>query len=95
LLSTVRSSHFQNFSIGRVVQTAQANVSLSILKSAPILVPPPSLLSSFSEVADPVLGLVDLNSSKNENLRTTRDFLLPKLISGEVSLDNLEAAATA
>jgi type I restriction enzyme, S subunit len=40
LLSTVRSTHFQNFSLGRVVQTAQANVSLSILKSVPILVPP-------------------------------------------------------
>jgi len=70
-----------------VVQTAQANVSLSILKSAPILVPPPALLTSFQEAVEPILRLVDVNSSKIETLRTTRDLLLPKLISGEIPLD--------
>jgi type I restriction enzyme S subunit len=87
LLSTVRSAHFQNFSLGRVVQTAQANVSLSILKSAPILIPPPTLLKNFREAVEPILALVDVLSSHIENLRTTRDYLLPKLISGEIPVE--------
>jgi type I restriction enzyme S subunit len=90
LLSTVRSAHFQNFSLGRVVQTAQANVSLSILKSAPILVPPPTLLKLFQQTVEPILRLVDINSSRIGNLRTTRDFLLPKLISGEIPVDAVD-----
>ncbi len=90
LLSTVQSSHFQNYSLGRVVQTAQANVSLSILKSAPILIPPISLVTSFHGAVEPILRLVDADSSRIENLRTTRDLLLPKLISGEIPV---EAAA--
>lgn len=95
LLATVRSPLFQNFNSGRVVQTAQANVSLSILKSAPILVPPKSLCSKFQALAEPILRFVDVLASKNENLRTTRDFLLPKLISGEVSVDATEEAQEA
>ncbi len=95
LLSTVRSDHFQNFSLGRVVQTAQANVSLSILKSAPILLPPRTLLYSFQQAAEPLMTLVDVLSSKNEILRTTRDLLLPKLISGEIQVEAAEGAAAA
>lgn len=93
LLSTVRSAHFQNFSLGRVVQTAQANVSLSILKSAPILVPSPALLTAFQHAVEPILRLIDVNSAKNNNLRTTRDLLLPKLISGEIPVDAADEQA--
>jgi type I restriction enzyme S subunit len=93
LLSTVRSAHFQNFSLGRVVQTAQANVSLSILKSVPILVPSSGLLAAFEMVATPIQRLVDVNSSKIEILRTTRDFLLSKLISGEIAVEAADEAA--
>ena len=40
LYYTVRSQTFRNHSLGRVVQTAQANVSLGVLSAAPIWVPP-------------------------------------------------------
>jgi len=93
LLSTVRSANFQNFSLGRVVQTAQANVSLSILKSAPVLLPPPTLLMKFREAVEPILALVEVLSSKIENLRATRDLLLPKLISGEIPVEAADDAA--
>lgn len=93
LLLTVRSPHFQNFSLGRVVQTAQANVSLSILKSAPILVPAEALLASFQETVAPILAQTDVLSTKIENLRATRDFLLPKLISGEIPVEAADEKA--
>ena len=39
LYQVVRSATFANFNLARIVQTAQANVSLSVLSSAPILIP--------------------------------------------------------
>ncbi len=90
LLQVVRSPEFLDFSHGHVVQTAQANVSLSVLKSAPVLLPPRGLLASFTQIVRPIQAMLECFSTKIENLRTTRDLLLPKLVSGEVSVEALE-----
>ena len=47
-------------------------------------------LEQFRAIASPMFRLVHSLSLKNNNLHTTRDFLLPKLISGEIPV---EAAA--
>ena len=39
------------------------------------------------------LNLIDVTQRKIDNLRTTRDFLLPKLISGEVPVEAAKEAA--
>ncbi len=88
----VRADEFQNFSLGRVVQTAQANVSLGILKSAPVLIPQEEVLNSFFESAFPLMQLQENFRSKNTILRRTRDLLLLKLISGEVDVSELDIA---
>jgi type I restriction enzyme S subunit len=44
------------------------------------------VLSAFDEVVGPMIKLKRRLELKNENLRTTRDFLLPKLISGELDV---------
>ena len=52
-------------------------------------------LSRFTELARPMFRLVHTLEKKSANLRTTRDLLLPRLISGELdvsSLPKLEAA---
>ena len=50
LYQTLSSSTFLNYSLERVVQTAQANVSLSVLSSAPIIIPPNSVLTDFNRI---------------------------------------------
>jgi len=55
--------------------------------------PPADLLQSFQNVVMPMFRLVYALSAKNENLRKTRDMLLPKLISGEISVEHSEADA--
>jgi type I restriction enzyme S subunit len=90
---TIQASEFQHFSLGRVVQTAQANVSLSILKSIPIIVPAMHIVEQFNQTLVPILNLVDVLIRKNDILRKVRGFLLPKLISGEVSVEYHEAEA--
>jgi type I restriction enzyme S subunit len=92
IFQCVRADEFQNFSLGRVVQTAQANVSLGILKSVPIVMPPKGLLGEFTVVAASLLKMKENIRTKNAILRRTRDLLLPKLISGEVDVSELEIA---
>jgi type I restriction enzyme S subunit len=90
LYRVIQSREFVNFSLGRVVQTAQANVSLSVLSAAPILVPERLTLEKFRDISQPIVKAVDLVQQKNFNLRQTRDLLLPRLISGEIDVENLD-----
>jgi type I restriction enzyme, S subunit len=47
-------------------------------------------MEHFEANVGPIRRRIELAVEQNSNLRTTRDFLLPKLISGEISV---EAAA--
>jgi len=90
LYLNIRSLEFVNFSLGRVVQTAQANVSLSVLSAAPVAFPPGGLLQLLANTVGPMLGQIDCLLTKDSNLRRTRDLLLPKLISGELDVSDLD-----
>ncbi len=63
----------------------------------PLIVPPAQVLASFDSQCQAIMGLARLLERKNANLRTTRDLLLPRLISGELDVSDLpmpeEAAA--
>ena len=89
LYRTLRSLKFLNYSLERVVQTAQANVSLSVLSSAPIIMPMKVVLEHFNKHLTPITNLVNILREKNANLRQIRDLLLPKLISGELDVSEL------
>jgi len=59
------------------------------------VLPPASVLKRFDEYALPLFYLKESLEHKNSNLRTTRDLLLPKLISGEVAVEQLASEAIA
>jgi type I restriction enzyme S subunit len=69
---------------------AQQNISQEVIKVFPLLCPTPDVMACFTRTVAPVMALVGLLQAKTANLLTTRDFLLPKLISGEIPV---EAAA--
>lgn len=48
-------------------------------------------MNQFHAVVGPMLDLCETLKRKNANLRTTRDLLLPKLISGEFDVSQLAA----
>ena len=57
-----------------------------------LLEPAKSIIAKFEEVVAPIsLELINL-TMKNTNLRQTRDLLLPKLISGEIDVSELDLA---
>ena len=55
-----------------------------------VLIPTQFLLSSFCEKVAPILSISNTLRLKNANLRQTRDLLLPKLISGEIDVSELD-----
>ncbi|MDA3790068.1 MAG: hypothetical protein PF503_16425, partial [Desulfobacula sp.] len=56
-----------------------------------IIVPPKSVCNSFAEVITANYEKKEFNSIQNKELESIRDTLLPKLISGEISLDTKES----
>lgn len=58
--------------------------------SLPLLVPEPSVLQQFDVVIEAIFGDVKSLNSRNANLRSTRDLLLPRLISGELDVSELD-----
>jgi type I restriction enzyme S subunit len=65
---------------------AQPFISLGDSRNALILKPATHLLESYESIAIPAMSQTHLLEKENLNLRTTRDLLLPKLISGEIDV---------
>jgi type I restriction enzyme, S subunit len=54
-----------------------------------LLTPQVSIVAQFEEIVTPLFAEIKNLTIKNINLRTTRDLLLPKLVSGEVDVSGL------
>jgi len=54
--------------------------------------PPKNLIRLFDDKVDPIIGLLFNLAKKNQILRKKRDLLLPKLISGELDVSDLDIA---
>ena len=76
-------NHFLNVAYGSVFDT----ITTSTFKSIEILVPPPETMEEVKDKIDPLFEKIKRNYRENQFLTTLRDTLLPKLISGEVRLN--------
>lgn len=52
----------------------------------PAVIPPPGLVSAFTDIATPLLQRIRANDVQGNQLATLRDTLLPRLISGKLRL---------
>jgi len=91
-----RVSHFQVFSW--VLENKEKITTLATgatfkeinkrtFRELPIVVATPEVTKRFVDAVSPLMGLIENLLRRNTNLRRTRDLLLPKLISGEISVD--------
>ena len=78
-------SHLVNHAKG----AAYPAVSADDFENAKVLKPASDLVTAFDRIAEPMMRLVAILQVKNANLRTTRDLLLPKLISGELDVSSI------
>ncbi len=68
-------------------------VTAKTFEDAEILVPPADLLERFAQVTTPMAELIANLQRQNLNLRATRDLLLPRLMSGQLSLADVNDLA--
>ncbi len=61
------------------------------LTAAKVLIPPRRLLDAMSEVLTPLVDRLVANRRESRTLAALRDALLPKLLSGELSVAGVEA----
>lgn len=69
---------------------AQQNLSQEIIKKFPVLLPSENLISAFGARASPIFDAIEVLMRSNLQLKSTRDSLLPRLISGKLSVDALD-----
>ena len=65
---------------------AQPGINQESVKGLTITLPNKIIAKHFDELVDPLIEQIILLSKKNQNLRRTRDLLLPKLVSGEIEV---------
>lgn len=87
--------HKRDDIIGLRLGAAQQNISQGIIRRIRILKPSDGVMRLFNQIVSPMFEQLLILNRKNENLRETRDLLLPKLVSGEVSVETLEEEALA
>jgi type I restriction enzyme, S subunit len=83
----VTTNQFTDYLTNHATGSAYPAVTGKDFEQALLIIPPASLLTRFHEVVEPMLSVCWCHHQRNQNLRTTRDLLLPKLISGEVSVE--------
>lgn len=69
---------------------AQQNINQEIIKAFKMLKPSLSVMELFNRTVEPLLKHVSVLQKKNNVLRQTRDLLLPRLISGELDVSELD-----
>jgi type I restriction enzyme S subunit len=62
------------------------NLNTGVLSSVPLRLPPRKLQDAFARLTFSMAEAHEALTAKIENLRRTRDLLLPRLLSGQVSL---------
>ena len=72
---------------------AQQNISKKKVADALILVPAPTIVSDFSLAAESTWRLSHELARQNTALESARDLLLPKLVSGEIDVSDLDLDA--
>jgi type I restriction enzyme S subunit len=66
--------------------SAYPAVTAATFEKAEMLIPPVALLEQFAKSTKPVSELIHTLQRKIQNLRRTRDLLLPRLMSGELAV---------
>ena len=65
-------------------------VNSKIIKAMPFVIPTEDELNRFHDFAAPIFGMIKNNQRENVRMAIIRDTLLPKLMSGEVDISNID-----
>lgn len=78
---------FGMFNAGAAVPTLNRNH----VPNLPVIIPPKAVVNAFDALAMPLSKLQKANENQSQTLTTLRDTLLPKLLSGEIRVNQVDA----
>lgn len=82
---------FKHTSVSSIITGAvQLKISQANLRSIPVVIPPVQTLSEYNSLIEPMFSMIRANEDENQTLSSLRDGLLPKLMSGELDISNIE-----
>ena len=84
----LRSNSYWELVKGREIGTTRASLNAKTLSGFPLVIPSLSVVESFSNQVASLRARIVANTSETESLATLRDTLLPKLLSGEIRVDD-------
>ena len=90
LYHAITTDEFVGYIVGRTTGAAYPAVTAADFESANLLLPRADILESFHDTVADMLNLCDRLHRQNSSLRKTRDLLLPRLISGEIGVEDLD-----
>jgi type I restriction enzyme S subunit len=81
-----KAEEFKSKNIGAAIPHANKDYILIQL----IALPPETIATQFSNQLEPIQKLIESLKAKTQNLRQTRDLLLPRLLSGQIDVEVAE-----
>ena len=80
----------QNAEADRDTGTTQQLLTVPDFRKTEIIIPPEADIREFTETVNPLFHQVWSNQDENAKLADVRDALLPRLMSGELDVSNLD-----
>lgn len=82
-----RQDEIENMAVG---STGQTELPRDSVKEMPILLPVTTVLNTFGAVIREIANSIQSNLLENDRLNSLRDIILPKLMSGELNINDLD-----
>lgn len=84
--------YLKNFNFKTMGSTSSiaTAVNSKIIKAMPFIIPTNEELSIFHKITNPIFKQIKANQLESKNLTQLRDALLPKLMSGEIDVENID-----
>lgn len=75
---------------GIVTGAVQPKINQANLKILPVNIPSNAVMNNFNKIIEPLFSLFRINTEENLRLAELRETLLPKLMSGEINVDDVK-----
>lgn len=89
LFCTLYADHFFDFMVAGSKGTKMPRGDKRQIMTYPVTIPSNDKLRIFNAVALPILSSMESNRTERVRLSSLRDFLLPKLLSGEIDISDI------
>ncbi|MCL1968838.1 MAG: restriction endonuclease subunit S [Bacteroidetes bacterium] len=89
-----QSEQFKNYVKNCCLGTNINNLNNEIIKDIVVIIPPTELLDKFNKTVSPLFSAIIKNRQENATLAHLRDFLLPLLMNGQVTVNKAQDEPT-